>query len=114
MSQYRTGIYTSLGRRLCRRLCWTASSCAGQEQIVKHCQAQKHLFSTSHTYPRIQMATKLRGRSLYRLMKIISGLSFCMYGYDAGVLGGILLHKSFQEAMGNPTGVWIYPMIVAS
>ncbi|OAA65316.1 MFS transporter [Niveomyces insectorum RCEF 264] len=60
------------------------------------------------------MAIKLRGRPLYRLMKVVSGLSFCMYGFDAGVVGGMLLHKPFQDAMGNPTGVWIYPMIVAS
>lgn len=60
------------------------------------------------------MAIKLRGSRLYNLMKVASGLSFCMYGYDAGVLGGMLLHKPFQEAMGNPTGVWAYPMIIAS
>ncbi|ETN41003.1 uncharacterized protein HMPREF1541_02935 [Cyphellophora europaea CBS 101466] len=60
------------------------------------------------------MLKTLRGRSLYRLMKIVSGLSFCMYGYDAGVLGGMLLHPPFQEAMGNPKSVWIYPMIIAS
>ena len=60
------------------------------------------------------MAIKLRGPKLYNIMKIASGLSFCMYGYDAGVLGGMLLHKPFQAAMGNPTGVWVYPMIIAS
>lgn len=60
------------------------------------------------------MFSSLRGRPLYRLMKVVSGLSFCMYGYDAGVLGGMLLHPPFQEAMGNPTGPWIYPMIIAS
>lgn len=57
---------------------------------------------------------QLRGRKLYALMKVVSGLSFCMYGYDASVLGGMLLHKPFQEAMGNPTGPWIYPMIIAT
>lgn len=36
------------------------------------------------------------------------------YGYDAGVLGGVLLHKPFLDAIGNPTGVYVIPMIVAS
>jgi hypothetical protein len=34
--------------------------------------------------------------------------------YDAGVLGGVLLHKPFLDAIDNPTGVWIIPMISAS
>ncbi|KUJ12466.1 MFS transporter [Mollisia scopiformis] len=57
---------------------------------------------------------ELRGRSLYALMKFICGCSFMMYGYDAGVLGGVLLHKPFLDAIGNPTGVYIIPMISSS
>lgn len=34
--------------------------------------------------------------------------------YDAGVLGGVLLHKPFLDAIGNPTGVYIIPMISSS
>ena len=30
--------------------------------------------------------------------------SFCMYGYDAGVLGGVQTTRPFLEAMGHPTG----------
>lgn len=76
----------------------------------------------------------LRGRTLYRLMKIVCGLSFMMYGvrpqpitsttlpiilthhkqYDAGVLGGVLLHPPFLTAIGNPKDVWTIPMITAS
>ncbi|KAK4919572.1 hypothetical protein LTR49_012792 [Elasticomyces elasticus] len=37
-----------------------------------------------------------------------------MYGYDAGVLGGVLLHKPFLDAIGNPTDTYTIPMIVAS
>ena len=48
---------------------------------------------------------KLRGKSLYNLMKFVSGMSFCMYGYDASVLGGMLLHRPFQLAMGDPLDV---------
>jgi MFS family permease len=47
-------------------------------------------------------------------MKVICGTSFMMYGYDGGVLGGLLLHKPFLDAMGNPTGDYVIPMIVAS
>ncbi|KAK5107240.1 hypothetical protein LTR62_001594 [Meristemomyces frigidus] len=34
--------------------------------------------------------------------------------YDAGVLGGVLLHKPFLDAIGNPTATYTIPMIVAS
>jgi MFS family permease len=57
---------------------------------------------------------KLRGRPLYTLMKIICGVSFMMYGYDAGVLGGVLLHKPFLDAIGNPTGEYTIPLITSS
>ena len=56
----------------------------------------------------------LRGRPLYTLMKIICGVSFMMYGYDAGVLGGVLLHKPFLDAMDNPTGTYTIPLITSS
>ena len=36
-----------------------------------------------------------------------------MYGYDAGVLGGLLLHEPFLEAIGHPTGEYTIPMIVS-
>jgi MFS family permease len=81
---------------------------------------------------------ELRGRTLYRLMKIVCGTSFMMYGvrsspnltshhlanhhltlqknpqYDAGVLGGVLLHPPFLAAIGHPQDVWTIPMITAS
>ena len=60
------------------------------------------------------MFENIRGRSLYRLIKVMCSTSFFMYGYDAGVLGGLLLHQPFKDAMGNPGGSWIYPMIVSS
>lgn len=56
----------------------------------------------------------LRGRALYRLMKVVCGLAFMMYGYDAGVLGGVLLHKPFLDAIGNPTGEWTIALISSS
>ncbi|CAO2652816.1 Nn.00g022270.m01.CDS01 [Neocucurbitaria sp. VM-36] len=56
----------------------------------------------------------LRGRTLYLLMKLVCGASFMMYGYDAGVLDGVLLHPPFLSAIGNPTSTWTIPMITAS
>ena len=66
-------------------------------------------------------------------MKFICGTSFMMYGvslsilpikskklvshatqYDAGVLGGVLLHKPFLDAIGNPTAEYVIPMITSS
>ncbi|KAL1889952.1 hypothetical protein Sste5346_008530 [Sporothrix stenoceras] len=41
----------------------------------------------------------LRGRRLYRWGNFICGLSFMMYGYDAGILGGLFLHPPFIETL---------------
>jgi MFS family permease len=62
----------------------------------------------------VGLISSLRGRTLYLLMKLICGTSFMMYGYDAGVLGGVLLHKPFLDAIGNPKGEFIIPMISSS
>ena len=35
-------------------------------------------------------------------------------GYDAGVLGGVLLHQPFLDAIGNPTGEWTIALISSS
>ncbi len=37
-----------------------------------------------------------------------------MYGYDAGVLGGIQTTKPFLNAIGNPKGTYVIPMIASS
>lgn len=57
---------------------------------------------------------QLRGRNLYRLMKFVCGVAFMMYGYDAGVLGGLLLHRPFLDAIGNPTGEWTIALVSSS
>jgi MFS family permease len=78
----------------------------------------------------------LKGRALYRVMSICCSLvsicickplplifnlltgfylqSFCMYGYDAGVLGGVQTTKPFLDAMNHPTGIYVIPMIASS
>ena len=37
-----------------------------------------------------------------------------MYGYDAGVLGGVQNTKPFLDAIGNPTGDYVIPMVASS
>ncbi len=80
----------------------------------------------------------LRGRTLYRVMSLCCSLvslsllrnwstrkkdmtdtaalfqSFCMYGYDAGVLGGVQGTAPFLRAMQHPTGTYVIPMIASS
>ncbi|KAH8802565.1 putative sugar transporter STL1 [Xylogone sp. PMI_703] len=55
-----------------------------------------------------------RGRLLYRTMSLSCSLAFCMYGYDAGVLGGVQSTKPFLNAIGNPTGTYVIPMIASA
>ncbi|OQE12190.1 hypothetical protein PENVUL_c001G03742 [Penicillium vulpinum] len=76
---------------------------------------------------------ELRGKALYRLMRFCCCLAFGLYGYathsgisslssiistknryDAGVLGGVQETRPFREALGNPTGPYIIPMVASS
>ncbi|KAL4876842.1 general substrate transporter [Aspergillus karnatakaensis] len=45
-----------------------------------------------------------RGRVLYRLMSLCCCMAFGMYGYDAGVLGGVQETKPFRDALGVSPG----------
>lgn len=42
------------------------------------------------------------------------GLRLTSLQYDAGVLGGVLLHEPFLDAIGHPTGEWVIPWISSS
>ncbi|KAF2816325.1 sugar transporter-like protein [Mytilinidion resinicola] len=44
----------------------------------------------------------LQGKKIYNNALLAGGLSFITFGWDAGVLGGILLTPEFQTAMGMP------------
>ncbi|KAH7055557.1 sugar transporter-like protein [Macrophomina phaseolina] len=44
----------------------------------------------------------LEGKSLYRTAVTAGSLGFITFGWDAGVLGGVLLTPDFQEAIGYP------------
>ncbi|KAK3187241.1 hypothetical protein K4F52_003872 [Lecanicillium sp. MT-2017a] len=55
----------------------------------------------------------LQGRTLYSIMSACCGSSFMLYGYDAGVLGGIQETDSFRNAIGNPQGAFVIPIIAS-
>jgi hypothetical protein len=42
----------------------------------------------------------LKGAALYRNALVGGSLGFVTFGWDAGVLGGVLLTEEFQSAMG--------------
>ncbi|KNG48354.1 sugar transporter stl1 [Stemphylium lycopersici] len=60
------------------------------------------------------MFGSVKGRVLYRMMRLSCGVSFMLYGYDAGVLGGVQTTEPFLSAMGHPTGGYVIPMIASS
>lgn len=57
-------------------------------------------------------------RHIFRLIPVAPYISVTKtdfrYGYDAGVLGGLLTHPAFLAAIGNPTGNWTIPMVSSS
>ncbi|OQO11719.1 hypothetical protein B0A48_03446 [Cryoendolithus antarcticus] len=56
---------------------------------------------------------KLQGKRLYSVMSAACGSAFMLYGYDAGVLGGIQETPQFRAAIGNPQGAFIIPVIAS-
>lgn len=55
----------------------------------------------------------LQGKPLYRIMSAACGAAFMLYGWDAGVLGGIQQTPQFRSAIGNPQGAYIIPIIAS-
>ena len=49
----------------------------------------------------------IQGKTLYRIMSAACGSAFMLYGWDAGVLGGIQETKEFRAAIGNPQGAFV-------
>lgn len=45
---------------------------------------------------------KVRGKALTALILMTSGIDFLEFGYDQGLLGGILSGETFQEMIGRP------------
>jgi len=55
----------------------------------------------------------LQGKALYKTMSAACGAAFMLYGWDAGVLGGIQETAQFRDAIGNPDGAFIIPIIAS-
>ncbi|KAK4971832.1 hypothetical protein LTR66_010167 [Elasticomyces elasticus] len=55
----------------------------------------------------------IQGKTLYSTMSAACGAAFMLYGWDAGVLGGIQETPQFRAAIGNPTGAYIIPIIAS-
>ena len=57
----------------------------------------------------------VQGKTLYRLMSAACGSAFMLYGWDAGVLGGIQGTEEFNRAIGNipSKGPFIIPIIAS-
>lgn len=49
----------------------------------------------------------VQGKTLYNLMSAACGSAFMLYGWDAGVLGGIQGTDQFRNAIGNPNNPWV-------
>ncbi|KAK1763988.1 general substrate transporter [Phialemonium atrogriseum] len=49
------------------------------------------------------MFQSARGRVLRAAISISAGSCYLLFGYDQGVLGGLVTHPSFLEALGNPS-----------
>lgn len=45
----------------------------------------------------------LRGKALIAMILCTSGIDFLEFGYDQGLLGGILSGDRFQDMIGRPT-----------
>lgn len=49
----------------------------------------------------------VQGKKLYSIMSAACGSAFMLYGWDAGVLGGIQSTPQFLDAIGNPKGAFV-------
>lgn len=61
----------------------------------------------------LQTLDGVQGKTLYRIMSAACGSAFMLYGWDAGVLGGIQGTDEFKAAIGNPQGAFVIPIIAA-
>ncbi|KAL2826260.1 general substrate transporter [Aspergillus cavernicola] len=51
--------------------------------------------------------SNMKGRSLQLAITISSGSAYLLFGYDQGVLGGLVSEPSFLSAMGNPSSFYL-------
>lgn len=50
---------------------------------------------------------ELRGRSLQVAIVVSAGSAYLLFGYDQGVLGGLVSQPSFLSAIGNPSSQYL-------
>jgi MFS family permease len=53
------------------------------------------------------MLRNLRGNALISAITISSASCYLMFGYDQGVLGGLIAQPSFLNAIGNPSSSYL-------
>ncbi|OQE41962.1 hypothetical protein PENCOP_c004G00192 [Penicillium coprophilum] len=56
----------------------------------------------------------IQGKRLRHLARLSCSLAFLIEGYQAGILGGVQDTKPYRDALGNPEGSEIIPMIASS
>ncbi|KAI9273559.1 general substrate transporter [Sporodiniella umbellata] len=49
------------------------------------------------------MGYLLKGKSLFRASTSLAAVAFLLFGYDQGVMSGVVANKYFKETMGNPS-----------
>lgn len=50
---------------------------------------------------------KLEGRSLQTAIAVSAGSAYLLFGYDQGVLGGLVSYPGFLSAIGNPSSGYL-------
>lgn len=50
---------------------------------------------------------QLKGESLFRASTLLAAVGFLLFGYDQGVMSGILPNEHFLELMGHPSSVMV-------
>lgn len=58
--------------------------------------------------------TLIQGNRLRWLARVSCSVSFFLEGYQAGILGGVQDTSQYLEAIDNPTGTYVVPMIASS
>ena len=55
----------------------------------------------------VTMFQNLRGSALTWAITLSSGSCYVLFGYDQGVLGGLVAQPSFLDAIGNPSAGYL-------
>ena len=90
----------------------------GKYQFIKCISSPPVFISILWTLPRrlriaslLIMFQKLRGSALIWAITLSSGSCYVLFGYDQGVLGGLVSQPSFLNAIGNPNPSYLGTII---